>query len=149
MAGSILRLIFGLTGNAGNQLRMVNKTFKDKDMQAVIGWVLRAGVLISMLMVLIGGAFYILRHGHAIADYHEFKGVPDFVGTLSGIINGIITLRGRAIIQFGIMLLIATPVIRVLFSAIGFFLERDYLYTAITLVVLLIILISALSGHAG
>lgn len=118
-------------------------------MQEIIGWILRAGVFISMIIVFIGGVLYIYRHGQAIADYHEFKGIPDFVQTTSGIINGILTGRGRAIIQAGIILLIATPVIRVVFSAIGFVLEKDHLYTGITCVVLLIILISMLSGHAG
>jgi uncharacterized membrane protein len=128
---------------------MIKNSFKDKDMQAVIGWVLRAGVFISMIIVFIGGVIYLYRHGHIIANYHQFKGVPDFVHSARGIINGIINLRGRAIIQAGIILLIATPIIRVIFSAIGFILEKDYLYTAITFIVLLVIIISALSGRAG
>lgn len=127
----------------------MNKSFKDTDMQAVIGWILRLGVLLSMSIIFIGGIIYLYRHGHIPADYSTFKGVPDFVHNASGIIHGIITLRGRAIIQAGIILLIATPVIRVVFSAIGFVLEKDYLYTGITLLVLLIIMASMLSGHAG
>ena len=123
--------------------------FKDTDMQAVIGWILRLGVLLSMSVIFIGGIIYLNRHGHIPADYHTFKGVPDFVHSTHGIINGIITIRGRAIIQAGIILLIATPIIRVIFSAIGFILEKDYLYTGITLLVLLIITASMLSGHAG
>ena len=122
--------------------------FKDTDIQVIIGWVLRLGVIISMAIVFFGGLIYLYRHGHSIADYTVFKGVPDFVRP-SGIITGIITFRGRAVIQAGIILLIATPVIRVLFSAVGFILERDRLYTIITLVVLLIIMASMLSGHAG
>lgn len=123
--------------------------FKDTDMQNVIGWVLRAGVFISMLIVFFGGIIYLSRHGQSTADYREFKGVPDFLHSFSGIVNGILTLRGRAIIQAGIMLLIITPVVRVLFSAIGFILEKDYLYTIITFIVLLVILVSAISGYAG
>lgn len=125
------------------------KNFKDKDMQAVIGWVLRAGVLISMLTVFIGGCVYLYRHGHTTADYHQFNGVPDFIQTGQGIIHGVLTGRGRAIIQLGIIMLIATPVVRVLFSAIGFILENDHLYTIITFIVLFVIICSALSGHAG
>jgi uncharacterized membrane protein len=128
---------------------MNQSTFKEKDMQSIIGWILRAGVFISMAIVFIGGVVYIYRHGHTTADYHTFKGVPDFVHNASGIINGIFTFRGRAIIQAGIILLIATPVVRVIFSAIGFVLEKDYLYVGITLIVLLIIFSSMLSGHAG
>ncbi|MBD1393130.1 DUF1634 domain-containing protein [Mucilaginibacter glaciei] len=123
--------------------------FKDKDMQVVIGWVLRLGVFISMAVVFIGGVVYLYRHGHTIADYSHFKGVPDFVQTIPGVINGILTFRGRAIIQAGIVLLIATPVIRVAFSAVGFIMEKDHLYTVITFIVLLIIIMSAVSGHAG
>jgi len=123
--------------------------FKDKDMQVVIGWVLRAGVFLSMTVVFLGGVIYLYRHGHTVANYHEFKGIPNFVSSLQGIINGVLNFRGRAIIQAGIILLIATPVIRVIFSAIGFILEKDYLYTGITFIVLLIILISAISGQAG
>jgi uncharacterized membrane protein len=127
---------------------MTNK-FKDKDMQAIIGWVLRAGVFVSMLVVFIGGVIYLYRHGQTIANYHEFKGIPDFVHSPAGIIDGILTFRGRAIIQAGIILLIATPIVRVVFSAIGFIIEKDHLYTGITFIVLLIIIISAFSGHAG
>jgi uncharacterized membrane protein len=123
--------------------------FKDKDIQVLIGWVLRAGVFLSMTIVIIGGVVYLYRHGHTIENYSKFKGIPSFVQTFGGIINGILTFRGRAIIQAGIILLIATPVIRVVFSAIGFILEKDYLYTGITFIVLLIIFISALSGQTG
>ena len=123
--------------------------FKDTDMQVIIGWILRAGVVISMTVVFIGGAIFLYRHGHSVPDYHEFKKVPYFIHNTSGIIEGVTNLKGQAIIQFGILLLIATPVARVAFSAIGFIIEKDHLYTVITLIVLLIILVSMLTGHAG
>jgi uncharacterized membrane protein len=52
--------------------------------------------------------------------------------------------RGRpiAIAQLGLLVLVATPVVRVLASVIGFALEGDRLYAAITLGVLAILLIS-------
>ncbi len=122
---------------------------KDRDIQSIIGWVLRIGVVTSICIVFIGGVIYLSRHGSSIADYHTFKGVPLFVQDTRGIIHGILTGRGRAIIQAGIILLIATPVIRVAFSAVGFIIEKDHLYTALTLIVLSIIVFSMLSGHAG
>ncbi|QJD97144.1 DUF1634 domain-containing protein [Mucilaginibacter robiniae] len=125
------------------------KQFKDTDIQLAIGWILRLGVIISMSVVFIGGCLYIYRHGYSIANYHEFKGVPNFVHTPAGIWHGILTGHGQAIIQAGILLLVATPVLRILFSAFGFLLEKDYLYVGITLLVLAIIIISALTGHGG
>lgn len=121
---------------------------RDTDIQSIIGWILRIGVYLSIAIVFFGGLFYMYRHGHTIADYSIFKGVPDFVQP-ANIIHGIFTLRGRAIIQAGIILLIATPIVRVIFSALGFFLEKDYLYTGITLLVLLIIVMSMFGGHVG
>lgn len=124
-------------------------SLKDKDMQAIIGWILRGGVAVSMILVFIGGVFFVYRHGHSVPDYKTFKGVPVFIHSLGGILNGVITMKGQAIIQLGIILLIATPVLRVAFSAVGFLLEKDYLYTFITLIVLLIIVASMISGYAG
>jgi uncharacterized membrane protein len=123
--------------------------FKDKDMQLLLGRVLRAGTVISVSIVFIGGVIYMLRHGHGIADYSLFRGNPDFVSHPAGIFYGIMNLKGQAIIQFGIVLLIATPIIRVIFSAFGFVREKDYMYVGISLLVLFIIFISMWSGHAG
>ena len=123
--------------------------FKDTDMQVIIGWILRAGVIISMLIVVTGGILFVIRHGNSIPNYRVFNKVPYFIHNTDGIINGVLNFKGQAIIQLGILLLIATPIIRVAFSAIGFIMEKDYLYTLITLIVLCIILASMLSGYAG
>jgi uncharacterized membrane protein len=122
-------------------------TFRDADMQVIIGWILRIGVIASMAIVIFGGVLFVYRHGHSIPNYNTFKGVPYFIHNTGGIFEGILNFKGQAIIQGGIILLIATPVIRVAFSAIGFILEKDYLYTFITVLVLLIILISMLTGQ--
>ena len=117
-------------------------------MKGVIGWVLRIGVIVSISVVFVGGAIYIYRHGGTMPNYSKFNGVPDFV-QLHGIINGIMNLRGRSIIQAGIILLIATPILRIVFSTISFALEKDYLYVGISFLVLVIIVISSISGHTG
>ena len=123
--------------------------FKDTDMQLLLGRVLRAGMIISMSIVFFGGIIYLYRHGHEFTDYKTFKGIPDFVQHADTLLSGAFSFRGQAIIQLGIILLIATPILRVMFSTVGFVLEKDYLYTGISLLVLLIILFSMLNGHAG
>lgn len=123
--------------------------FKDTDMQLIIGWILRIGVTASMAIVVVGGILFIYRHGASLPDYRTFRRVPDFISSPMGVIEGVIHFKGQAIIQLGITLLIATPVLRVIFSAIGFVLERDSLYTFISLLVLLIIIMSAITGRIG
>lgn len=63
----------------------------------------------------------------------------------SAVGNGLRELRPIAIAQAGLLVLIATPVVRVITSVVAFVLERDRLYAAITLAVLTILLV-CLSG---
>ena len=125
------------------------KKFRDTDMQLLLGRVLRAGTVVSISIVFFGGVIYLYRHGHSVANYKVFIGTPDFVQHAASLFSGAYSLKGQAIIQLGIILLIATPIFRVIFSAIGFVFEKDYLYVGISLLVVLIIFVSALSGHAG
>ncbi|MGI4022280.1 MAG: DUF1634 domain-containing protein [Janthinobacterium lividum] len=125
------------------------KVFKDADIQLLIGNVLRWGVILAMIVVFCGGIIYVYRHGHETASYHTFNSEPDFLKNINGIFNGAFQIKGRAIIQLGILLLIATPIVRILLSIISFLLEKDYLYVVITLIVLGIISVSMLSGIGG
>jgi uncharacterized membrane protein len=125
------------------------RKFKDTDIQSLIGKVLRGGMIVSMSIVFFGGILFMYRHGHSIPDYKTFKGIPTFLQTPGSLINAALIFKGQAIIQLGIILLIATPILRVVFSTIGFVLEKDYLYVCISLLVLAIIFTSMISGHAG
>lgn len=118
-------------------------------MQLLLGQVLRAGTLISIGIVLIGGIFFIARHGQTVESYHVFKGIPDYLQHPSTLFAAAGGLSGQAIIQIGIILLILTPIFRIVFSAFGFIMEKDYMYLVISLIVLLIIFSSMLTGRAG
>jgi uncharacterized membrane protein len=127
----------------------MRKLKNDHDMQLMLGFVLRWGVWLSMGIVAFGGIVYLYRHGSSDIDYSVFKGTPNFTRNLKDIYYGILSFKGRSIIQAGILLLIATPVCRVLLSAFGFVMEKDYLYVVIALTVLSIIAISILGGFGG
>jgi uncharacterized membrane protein len=53
------------------------------------------------------------------------------------------------IIALGLLALLLTPVLRVLVSVVMFALERDWLYTGITLLVFVILIVSFLLGRGG
>lgn len=128
---------------------MIKKmVWNDEVVEGIIGSLLRAGVLIAATVVALGGFIYLVRHGGAPADYAVFRGEPDDLRHTSGIMKQVLGGRSRGIIQFGLILLIATPVVRVAFSAVAFAFEKDHLYIAITLIVLTILLYSLLGSHA-
>lgn len=118
-------------------------------MQLLLGHVLRAGTVISITVVFIGGIFFLIRHGQSVPHYQHFRGIPEFVQNTKELFQGALMLKGQAIIQLGIILLICTPIMRVIFSTVGFLMEKDYMYVGISMLVLCIILASMISGHAG
>jgi uncharacterized membrane protein len=116
--------------------------FADKDIQVILGTLLRVGVIASMAVVFIGGIIYLFfNHAHTI-DYSKFDAEKSGYASIASIFIGLKTMNGAAIIQFGTVLLIFTPVARVVFSIFSFLIERDYLYVLIGLFVLCIILYS-------
>jgi uncharacterized membrane protein len=105
----------------------------DRRLELIIGTLLRVGVALAASVVLGGGIWYLATRGMAPVDYHHFHGTARgfaWMGILSA---------PEAVIQVGLLILIATPVARVIFSLVGFALERDRVYMAITLVVLAVL----------
>ena len=98
-------------------------------------------------MVLLGGIVYLFRHGGEAPDYRHFHGVPLGLNTGRGVLRGLLNLRARAIIQLGVLLMIATPVLRVVFCVGAFALERDWRYTAIAALVLGVLMYGIFGSH--
>jgi len=95
-----------------------------------------AGFLVSLTGL--GGGIYLLRHGQAQMDYSVFHRQPEDRCDVNGIIKQTFAGRGSGLIQLGLLILIATPVARVVFSVFAFARQKDRLYVAVTLVVLAI-----------
>jgi uncharacterized membrane protein len=114
----------------------------DKKIEDIVGNLLRTGVLISAFVVASGGLFYLAQSRHTPSDYSTFRGEPVEFRTVGGILRGAMALQSRAIIQLGLLLLIATPVARVVFCIVGFAAERDRMYVFFSLVVLIILVFS-------
>lgn len=117
----------------------------DKNIKIILGNLLRIGVIVAGTMVVIGAILFLFRHGLEIPSYHIFK--PDRFNVLDfrHLIDGILTFRSVSIMELGILLLIATPVLRVLFSVFAFAYEKDYMYVVFTLIVLLVLVFSFFS----
>jgi uncharacterized membrane protein len=122
------------------------QAWNDRRLERIIGTLLRVGVLMAAVVVLFGGVLYLARHGHEVVNYTAFHGQPEALKTIAGVVQGVLALRASAIIQLGLLLLIATPIARVVFSAVAFAIEHDYLYVVITLIVLAVLLYSLLSS---
>jgi uncharacterized membrane protein len=126
----------------------IEKESADKRMDEIMGRLLRTGVILAALFVLAGGIIYLMQHQTPITDYRVFQGEPQNLRTVSGIVHEALALHGPGLIQFGLLLLIATPIARVAFSAVAFLYQRDWTYVFVTLVVLGL-LVYSLFGTGG
>jgi uncharacterized membrane protein len=114
----------------------------DKRLENIIGQLLRAGVLLSAAVVTIGGILYLVFEHAARVSYRAFvAGGPD-TRTVSGIAHSALHLGSEGLIQAGLVLLILTPVARVVLAMVGFALERDRLYAVVSFIVLAILTFS-------
>ena len=122
-----------------------NPKFTDKEMETEIGLMLRVGVTLSAAVVLIGGILY-LRTEHTLPDYAHFYATAQSLRTIHGVFNGLARFDSSSVIQLGILLLIATPVVRVVLCVVGFARQRSRLYVGVSALVLIILTYSLLSG---
>ncbi len=118
---------------------------KEHGLEQAMGRMLQIGVTVAALVVLVGGILYLRQFGRSRPDYQHFQGAPVAVETVGGIVGGAMRMDPCSVIAFGILLLIATPIGRVIFGVVGFAALRDKLYTVVSAVVLVILLYSFLA----
>jgi uncharacterized membrane protein len=118
----------------------------DRTLENSIARMLACGVIFSSIAVLAGGALYLRNAKVQIADYTHFHAASPSLRTVNGVLQGVSHLDAESIIQLGLLLLIATPVVRVIFCMVGFSRQRDKLYAVVSFAVLAILIYSLARG---
>ncbi len=121
----------------------IDKDRRLRQAELAISHVLRGGVLISAAIILLGVVWFYLQMaviGHATLTYPR---------SVSDVVRELAQGDPLALVTLGLLILLLTPILRVAISIVIFAIERDWLYTVITLVVLLILLVSLLLGRGG
>jgi uncharacterized membrane protein len=119
----------------------------ERRVELILAKLLRVSVIVSALVVLAGGILYEVRHGRTVPQYHVFLGEPASLRSVTGIVGELASFHSRSIIQFGLLLLLITPVTWVSFLFISFLKQRDVLYSIVTLIVIGILIYSVAGGQ--
>jgi uncharacterized membrane protein len=122
--------------------------WSDENVELFVGNLLRWGVILAASVTAVGGAIFLLVHGGRLADYRVFHGQPDALKSVSQVTRNAIRLQPEALIQLGLLLLIATPIARVALSLLAFFKQHDRTYIVVTAIVLAILLYSLTGAGA-
>ena len=118
----------------------------DQQVQRLIGTLLRVGVTAAACIVLAGGAWYLAAHGGDVPRYGTFRGEPFFLTHIAALVAAVLSGHSAALIQLGLVILIAVPIARVAISIVAYALEKDWLYCLVTAFVLAVLLFSLLGG---
>ncbi|QXJ30674.1 DUF1634 domain-containing protein [Saccharolobus shibatae] len=109
------------------------------DFNNIIGNTLRIGVIISAIIIIFGVALLFVYNGSNGFTITQISSSNSIINSsifkLSEIFSGLPKLYGLDYIYLGLIVLIATPVLRVLLGIAQFASERNKLYTIITVIV--------------
>jgi uncharacterized membrane protein len=126
-------------------------------MEGLVSTILRVGILLGAALIVVGlvllahtgqtGYGPVTPHGLAALLRFSPPGSPGHFPTTPGqVVRDALGGKPYAIIELGLLVLIATPALRVALS-VGFFAaERDRFYTILTLLVLAVLVASYLLG---
>lgn len=119
--------------------------------EIIISTLLRVGVISSLSIIMLGLAITYAQHPQYSTDASELPKLVNYGATfphsLNDVVGGVIHIRGQSFIALGLLILIATPVMRVAISIVAFAIQRDYTFVAITCIVLALLGFSFLMGH--
>jgi uncharacterized membrane protein len=116
----------------------------DTKMEIAIGNMLRIGVGVAAGVVFTGWILYLVQAHGAAPDYRHFHGQPILLRDIGVIFRGVLALDSRSILKVGILLLIATPIGRVVFCVVDFAWQKDKLYVLVSSIVLAVLAYSFL-----
>lgn len=109
------------------------------DMNDLVSYVLRIGIVASILLIAVGLVFLFATGGSNGFTLNQIASSNTIVNSsrfsTPAIINGLPRYQGLDFILLGIIVLVATPVMRVFLSILAFLREKNWIYAAITLIV--------------
>ena len=114
----------------------------DQRLERIVGQLLRTGVLMAAAVVLAGGVWWLAEVGSHVPTYQRFSLEQPELRNFPALLRSIAHPSPDTVIQLGLLILIATPIARVVMAMAGFALERDHTYVAVCVVVLVVLIYS-------
>lgn len=110
---------------------------RQHDLNHVVHQVLIIGLVISTVLMV----------GGVVLDTFLQREIPQTVPNVRDVLQRVLALRPSGFLALGLLVLIATPILRVIGSIGAFMYEREWRYAAITIFVLTVMIVSIMLGH--
>jgi len=119
---------------------------KDQQIQTALARVMIAGTLLAAGIITIGLIWFLVTHAGTLPGDRIYSGEPEYFKNPVTIVQHALQIHEighrRSLIMIGIVLLLINPIVRVGFAVFGFALQKDRLYTAVSLFVFAVLLFS-------
>lgn len=119
--------------------------------ELTISGLLRIGVLSSFAIVVLGAVLSFVQHGQWLWGKQQLPALissgAKFPHSARDVFGGAVHFDGPSLVMVGLLLLIATPVMRVAISVLAFVYQKDRRFVIITCIVLALLLTSFVLGH--
>ncbi len=126
-----------LVNGIGETPQQAQRLREQRDVNDVVHQMLILGLVLSTALMVFGLAL----------DLFYQRVPPTQVPEVGDVVTRLLTLRPSGFLAAGLIVLIVTPVLRVVGSIFAFLYERDRLYAGITTLVLAIVLASLFLGR--
>lgn len=136
-----------------------SRRLSDGPVEIIVSWLLRVGVWTSIVTIVVGLVMLVFTDGSALTQKHAgglegllkdgLHGQPASLSTYGDVLLSLRHGQAFGVIMLGLLILLATPVLRVAVSIVAFLLEGDHLYTWITVAVLCLLLVGIILGKGG
>ena len=108
-----------------------------RDLNEVVHGVLIIGLIISTALMLAG---------IGLALFYQ-RDLPTVVPDIGDVVGRVLAVRPSGFLALGLLVLIATPILRVVGSIGAFVYERDWRFAGVTALVLVVLIVSLLLGR--
>jgi len=112
-------------------------------MEKKLGSLLLIGTLLATAIVLFGGVWYLVQNGATSVDFHLLQNVP-LISTVS-VWQSALSFSPLGIVQFGLLVLVATQIMRVSVLFIFYLLQRNVWFSMFCGFVLVMLIYSLFS----
>ena len=127
-------------------------SLRASSLETILSVLLRTGVSVSLLLIVAGTVISFVHHPEYLSSDRSLDRLTHpgrAPHRVAEVVSGVRDLRGQAIVTLGLLVLLATPVLRVVVSLAVFRRERDLAFTILTALVLLLLAVSVTLGRVG
>jgi len=116
-------------------------------LERVLSRLLTISTSAAGLVMLLGLVMVLWKDRAAPPPTGAFVGVAEGLADVPGVLSRAARLDAAGVLQLGVLLLVLTPVARVVATLIMFAARRDRLYVVVTLIVLAVLVWGVLGGR--